>query len=1281
HAAELLSALLGPLVVAIESGDRGELQQQLEHLATEACQQGVPYQRISRGLRILKRQLMRLTVHRLPAGHDRDLVCDLIEEEIDESRVVVNQAYHTLHEQQLRDSEAITRFLLNNTLDAIFLLDAATGRIEMANAMAVEVTGQTLDDLSQRAFVELLPESHVGEFEEALRRVAIAHTLRLEGLPLLTEQGAVLATTTQLTLVPRDSGRRLVQATVRDTSEATAAQLAREQETAYLRSFISGTADAVILLTADGRVQSWNQGATEIFGYQIGEMINKRERVLLPPELVEAGELERLDQVVNEQGYVRGFESQRVTKDGRRLDVEITRTAFFEPGTGQRLGTSVVVRDVSEKRRLEREMQRKSRQLEIMNRIIEATSRSLDRDQTLRTIATQIEGLLPCDALVVCVPEAEMTRVRCRVLIGSGDLVTGSEYVVERDDAAHAPIFSSQGAVLIDDLAELPRPGHHDQELLNQGFRAVLTSPMVFNNETLGTLLLLHRTAGTYDEEDRWQLDHLANHFAVTLENARRYEEERKRAAQFELISRVGAAAIANIGDVKRLMRSVVDTIQTDFGYYDVAIYEVDEDAGAFRLRAQAGHRRGALGDGFQQGTEVGVFGEVLRSQTSYVCNNTQEDALYFDPTPGDHLVRSELCVPIRLGPRVYGVLDVESQRADRFDRLDRAAMEALASLLARCMEADESLRHTRMLQAMRHNIMEAVPSALILLDDDLRVRFVNRRYCEFFGQSVEEIMHRHAGEVFPPKLLEESRFFELVEQLKESRRPIDQREVRYQDFGGVERYSDVRLRIVTEYETNIIVMLHDATMRLKRLYQLSMLQEIGEEMQRTLDTDRLLQAILTCVTAGPGFGFNRAALFLVDRARCQLTERLWVGPETPEQAGEVWHQLGHKKTLREFLREYDRERAEGRVVSQALHHEPLVVDLGDEQEFLSQWRAPLMMRSDDGEEQLQVARSLRSYSGAHEVLVVPLVSQETVIGLIVADNLFSGEPISRDSIRMLTTFASQAGVALANAQAFEQLRQSLEELRRAQDDLRQAERLAGIGSVAANVAHEIRNPLVSIGGFARRLQDKAADSEYVASRAAIIVKEVQRLEQILKNVADFTAPGAPELAPTQLSDLVHEVLGTQSPVLEESRTELVVRTNHELPAVLCDADKIKQVILNLVRNAIQAMGPGGRLEVGTCASLDGDGVDIWVADSGPGIPSDRLEEIFNPFFTNKADGTGLGLAVSRKIAVDHGGTLSVDSREGEGATFILSLPLSGRPEIVRSEREERGDGTAHPDR
>jgi signal transduction histidine kinase len=287
-----------------------------------------------------------------------------------------------------------------------------------------------------------------------------------------------------------------------------------------------------------------------------------------------------------------------------------------------------------------------------------------------------------------------------------------------------------------------------------------------------------------------------------------------------------------------------------------------------------------------------------------------------------------------------------------------------------------------------------------------------------------------------------------------------------------------------------------------------------------------------------------------------------------------------------------------------------------------------------------------------------------------VADNLITQQAITEQDVNALAVFANQAGVALANAQAFDELERTVQALQEAQERLAVSERMAGIGQVAAHVAHEIRNPLVSIGGFARRIQRKAGDPNYVEQRAAIIVHEVERLERILRNVMDFTAPAKPELGETDLNGVISAVIESQQPAFEEHATTVITSLDPSLPHVPADANQITQVIITLVRNATQAMDGAGTVTLSTRRVDPGRMVEVSVQDTGPGIPRDKLQAIFNPFFTNKADGTGLGLAVSRKIIVDHGGTLTCESELGGGAKFLIRLPReAARPAEVGAGR------------
>jgi PAS domain S-box-containing protein len=1251
----------------IESGDEHYMSDHLWQLADNGWRHDVPYVVVSRAFRALRRVVNDALGRRDPRG-EWIRAAYLAEDQIDDVRLRVSGHYHMFSEQRLRESEMLARFLLNNTQDAIFVVSIDTGDLVQVNASAVRLTGHPAGDLYKRALADLVVPEAAETVREALARCASGMPVRLEALLLVAADGRQVPVGMQVVQVRHEAATRLAQVSMRDLSIEAAVRREHEQEAAYLRAFAADSADAVMVFDPDDRIRFWNRGAEQMFGYTAEEILNRHVTLLMPPETAEQ-ELHQLKALVERDGFVRNVESMRVTKDGRRLVCNITRTAIHDPATGARLGTTGVLRDVSEKRQLEQELSLQTRQLRIINRILEATARSLDRSETYRTIASQMEGLLPFDAMVLGMPED--SRLRVRVLAGDGFLIAGEEVTVGAVQTVCGRALARGEALRIADLEVHPDLGDDDRRLVAAGYRSVLVTPLVYGDAVIGALTLLHHAKGAYTDEDFSLLQHLAGHFAVILENARRFEEERKRSAQYELINRVGASAIASIGEVKQLLQTTVQTVQSDFGYFDVAMYEYDERAAIFRLQAQAGTRRAGLGEGYEQHADLGVFGEVLRAANSYIVRDTATDPHYYDPSPEAATVRSELCVPVRVGSQVLGVLDVESERTNGFDRLDQAALEALAGILARCIQVDQSLRKMRNLQAMRSNIMEAVPSALLVLDAELRVQFVNKRYLQFYDQSVEFILGRLCTEVFPPSLIHESNLLERIDHLRQRLEPSDLREVRYRDFRGAERVADVRLRIITEYETSIVVMLHDATQRAQRMTQMAQLREIGELMQGILDVERLVHAILTCITAGAGLGFNRAALLMLDRAEHRLVERERVGADTIEEAGRIWHDVSHKTRLSDFLEPADED--DDTEPAPPPDRPRREVRLTPADTPLAEWRSTVLLRGDRLPD-MPAARALWELMGAPEVVAVPLVTGGALLGMILADNLFTGQPVTDEALNTLTAFANQAGLAIANAQAFGDLERSLDELRRTQEQLLRAEQLAGVGAVAAHVAHEIRNPLVSIGGFARRIQRKAEDTEYVRDRVAIVVKEVARLEQILRNVADFTAPGQPELAPADLNEVVREVLSLQQPVLEEHRIETATELAPDLPVLLVDADKIKQVVLNLVRNAVQAMGSDGTLTL-TTQRAEAEGMArLEVLDTGPGVPPDRLEEIFNPFFTNKADGTGLGLAVSQKIVVDHGGTLTCECRPGEGARFVLRLPLAAAVDEVERRAAPEGD-------
>ncbi|MCF8032100.1 MAG: HAMP domain-containing histidine kinase [Desulfarculaceae bacterium] len=220
---------------------------------------------------------------------------------------------------------------------------------------------------------------------------------------------------------------------------------------------------------------------------------------------------------------------------------------------------------------------------------------------------------------------------------------------------------------------------------------------------------------------------------------------------------------------------------------------------------------------------------------------------------------------------------------------------------------------------------------------------------------------------------------------------------------------------------------------------------------------------------------------------------------------------------------------------------------------------------------------------------------------------------------------------------------------------VKEAENLALLGQAAAAVAHELKTPLIAIGGFAQRIQRDLEPSHPYRGQLRIIVDQVRHMENLLRQMLDYSRPLELQRRNLALDGLLQEVFTLTRPTAKEKRVSLA---SHLPPGGLSlagDAGRLKQVLINLVNNAVDASGKGG--EVVVEADREKDQVVIAVRDAGVGIPAAEREKIFFPFFTTKSGGTGLGLAIARKIVLAHHGDIQVESTPGQGTTFRLLLP------------------------
>ena len=265
-------------------------------------------------------------------------------------------------------------------------------------------------------------------------------------------------------------------------------------------------------------------------------------------------------------------------------------------------------------------------------------------------------------------------------------------------------------------------------------------------------------------------------------------------------------------------------------------------------------------------------------------------------------------------------------------------------------------------------------------------------------------------------------------------------------------------------------------------------------------------------------------------------------------------------------------------------------------------------------------------------------------------------------TVRVLFFFLSAILVnrlATENRLQTQRLAETNRELGKAQAAVRRSERLAALGQLSAGLAHEIRNPLGVISASAELLaRNVGAENEVSRELAGNIRSEVNRTNILVTHFLDFARPAALSREPADLNETVTRALDQIRDSAKSSDPPVEIRADlRSLPSFAFDPTLIESALLNLFVNAREAMPQGGRLHVAT--SRNGDYARIVISDSGTGIPAEKMEDVFNPFFTTKPTGVGLGLPMVQKFIDSHGGSIEVDSREGVGTTFRIRLPLN----------------------
>jgi signal transduction histidine kinase len=292
-------------------------------------------------------------------------------------------------------------------------------------------------------------------------------------------------------------------------------------------------------------------------------------------------------------------------------------------------------------------------------------------------------------------------------------------------------------------------------------------------------------------------------------------------------------------------------------------------------------------------------------------------------------------------------------------------------------------------------------------------------------------------------------------------------------------------------------------------------------------------------------------------------------------------------------------------------------------------------------------------------MICVPLMVRNQPTGAIQVINKRSGKPFNRIDLELLMSMAQFISIAMENAKLYQQMTEEIysttQELKFTQEKLIRTERLAAMGHLAQGVAHEIRNPIMTIGGFAQRIKNELSDDKLL-KYVDIIMEETARLENLVKQIHQFLGAQTASLREEGVASVIDEALRKIEPRADAQGVKVIRDVHVDGLALFMDSAQILTALYNLLENAVESMPNGGTITF--TAQREGSRLLITIRDSGCGIPKERLDSIYDPFVTSKTRGAGLGLTMVHQIIMNHKGEIKITSEVNKGTTASVRLPL-----------------------